>query len=84
MSLQILYFASLREAVGQSSESLDLPEGLSSVGGLRRHLAERGGHWAEAFGQGRLLASVNQQMAEDDHPVADGDEIAFFPPVTGG
>ena len=84
MSLQILYFASLREAVGQSSEDLDKPADVNNIGELRQHLAARGGAWAESFGQGRLLASVNQQMVEDDHTITDGDEIAFFPPVTGG
>ncbi len=82
--IQLLYFASLREAVGQSSESLELPAGVASVGQLRHWLAARGGDWEQAFGEGRLLASVNQQMVDDDHPIADGDEVAFFPPVTGG
>jgi len=82
--IRLLYFASLREAVGQSAESLELPVDIRDIAALKTLLAARGGAWKTAFETGRLLASVNQQMAGDDHPVADGDEIAFFPPVTGG
>ncbi len=81
----LLFFAGLREAVGTSRESLELPAAISTVGALRAHLSTRGGIWAEHFAPTRnLRAAVNQDMAGADAPVRAGDEIAFFPPVTGG
>ena len=83
--VKLLFFAGLREALGVSSESLALPAGVASVATLREHLRLRGGAWAEQFAAPRnLRAAVNQDMAGPDVPVADGDEVAFFPPVTGG
>jgi molybdopterin synthase sulfur carrier subunit len=81
----ILYFARLREALGKSSEELDLPEQVSSLGALRATLIGRGDAWAHELAEARpVRAAVNQEMAAGDTPVRDGDEIAFFPPVTGG
>jgi molybdopterin synthase sulfur carrier subunit len=81
----ILYFARLREALGTGREGLALPAGVADVGAVRRTLTSRGGAWAEAFDEGRRIrAAVNQEMASDATAVRDGDEIAFFPPVTGG
>jgi molybdopterin synthase sulfur carrier subunit len=82
VSIQVLYFASLKEALGKSGESLDLPAGITTVGALR--------DWLVAEGRGALATAknlrcaVNQDMAGLDAPVREGDEIAFFPPVTGG
>jgi molybdopterin synthase sulfur carrier subunit len=82
VSIQVLYFASLKEALGKSGESLDLPAGIATVGALR--------DWLVAEGRGALATAknlrcaVNQDMAGLDAPVREGDEIAFFPPVTGG
>ena len=82
--IDVLYFASLRERVGTASERMELP-GKATVAGLMRVLNERGGPWGEAFGGGApLLAAVNQEMARPEHSLRDGDEVAFFPPVTGG
>lgn len=84
MKVKILYFASLREALGQSGEELALPEGVATVGALRAHLAARGEAW-QAMAAGRnLRAAVNQRMAGLEAAIAAGDEVAFFPPVTGG
>ncbi len=84
MKVKILYFASLREAVGCSSETLELAQGIDTLGALRAHLAERGGGW-QALGAGRnVRAAQNQRMVGGDAALALGDEIAFFPPVTGG
>jgi len=81
----ILYFARLRESLGRSSEQLELPAGVRDIASLRQWLASRGGAWAEALGGGKnVRAAVNQAMARGDEPVKSGDEIAFFPPVTGG
>ena len=84
MKLKILYFAGLREKLGESSEEVDLPAAVGDVGGLIRFLTARGRQW-EALGTYRNLRyAVNQEMARFDTPVVDGDEVAFFPPVTGG
>lgn len=85
MSLQLKFFAGLREALGSPGEVLALPAGVASVGALRAHLAARGGVWAEHFAPHRnLRAAINQDMAGNDAGVKAGDEVAFFPPVTGG
>jgi molybdopterin synthase sulfur carrier subunit len=82
--LKVLYFAGLREALGQSSEQLALPASVGSVGQLHAHLAARGGAWTALAQTKNLRIAVNQRMAAMDAPVKDGDEVAFFPPVTGG
>lgn len=84
MALKILYFASLREALDSSGEELALPAGVTSLAALREHLAGRGGAWRKLVESQSLRAAVNQKMADAEATIADGDEIAFFPPVTGG
>lgn len=85
MSVKLLYFARLREALGRSQEEITLPAGIATVAALRAHLIARGGEWASALAPGKALrVAVNQEMAEAATPVRSGDEIAFFPPVTGG
>jgi molybdopterin synthase sulfur carrier subunit len=84
MSIKILYFASLREALGRGNENLDLPGGVNTVATLKHHLAARGEAWVALMTTKNLRAAVNQQMANADTELADGDEVAFFPPVTGG
>jgi molybdopterin synthase sulfur carrier subunit len=81
----ILYFARLREALGTGREELALPQGVSDLGGVRETLVSRGGAWAqELAGSRNVRMAVNQDIAAADTSVKDGDEIAFFPPVTGG
>jgi sulfur-carrier protein len=83
--ITVLYFARLRESLGQSSEQLALPANVRNLEGLRSLLAARGGAWKDELAQDkRVRAAVNQAMAHADSPLADGDEVAFFPPVTGG
>ena len=77
-----LFFAQVRELVG--TDSLMLASSPDTVEGLRQQLAARGDRWALALEEGKLLAAVNQTLVEATHPIADGDEVAFFPPVTGG
>jgi molybdopterin synthase sulfur carrier subunit len=85
MKVKILYFASVREKLGKDAEELDLPAGVATVASLRAHLRARGGAWADAMAEGKLLrAAVNQDMAQPAAPIKAGDEVAFFPPVTGG
>ncbi len=83
--ITVLYFARLREALGTGSEQIALPPAVRNLAGLRALLIARGGSWAEALGTGgQIRVAVNQDMAADDTPIAEGDEVAFFPPVTGG
>lgn len=83
--VRILYFARLREAFERADEELVLPEGVADVGALAAFLQQRGGVWASELGKGRAVrAAVNQDMADASTPLGNGDEIAFFPPVTGG
>ena len=83
--VQILYFAWLRERTGRASESLELPEGVATVGTLMAWLGARDAAHASAFANARLVrAAVNQEFAGVDAALSPGDEIAFFPPVTGG
>ena len=85
MSIRILYFARLREEMGIAQEMFDLPTQARDVKSLRAQLAARGGAAAAALAPGKAVrCSVNQDIARDDTPVKAGDEIAFFPPVTGG
>ena len=81
----VLYFARLREALGTGSERIALPAAVRNIEGLRAMLVARGGEWGEVLAPSRpVRVAVNQAMALGDTPVADGDEVAFFPPVTGG
>lgn len=83
--MKLLYFAWVRERVGTAAEELACPDGVATVGDLIGWLAGRGEGYAEAFGDTSMVrAAVNQEHVDVSHPVADGDEIAFFPPVTGG
>jgi molybdopterin synthase sulfur carrier subunit len=85
MTIQLRFFASVREALGTAQETLAIPEEVKTVGDVRALLIRRGGAWAEALAEGRALRmAYNQQMASADTHIADGGEVAFFPPVTGG
>jgi len=84
MVITVKFFASVREAVGVSSESMALPESVASVGALREHLAARGEQWQQALGHPALRMACNQVMCDADAALGDGAEVAFFPPVTGG
>ena len=83
--IDVLYFASLRETLDCDREELDLGAYPGDVAQLKARLVSRGGIWQEVFArQNDLLVSVNHEMANDGTPLNEGDEIAFFPPVTGG
>ncbi|WIM06041.1 MAG: molybdopterin converting factor subunit 1 [Candidatus Nitricoxidivorans perseverans] len=82
--VNVLYFASLRESLGVSGEELELPAGVATAGALRDHLAGRGDPWGALKTAKNLRIAVNQSMVSPEAPVAVGDEVAFFPPVTGG
>ena len=83
--IDILYFASLRETLDLDQEQIELPADIDTVAELKQWLAARGERWQDMFSQnGQMLVSVNQHMSNDNSPVKDGDEVGFFPPVTGG
>ena len=85
MKVTVLFFASLREQLGRQREELELPADISTVGALRDHLRARGGAWANVFAPNRpVRAALNQDMVQPAAALKGGDEIAFFPPVTGG
>lgn len=80
--ITVLFFAQVRELL--QTDSLSLPAEFATVEGLRVALLARGDRWALALESGKLLAAVNQTLVDLSHPLQDGDEVAFFPPVTGG
>jgi molybdopterin synthase sulfur carrier subunit len=85
MRIQLKLFASLREAVNVSSETVELPQEVQTTDQLRIWLSNRGDAWALAFAPAKVLRiAVNQNMIEESANLSDGQEIAFFPPVTGG
>ncbi|UTW44801.1 molybdopterin converting factor subunit 1 [bacterium SCSIO 12696] len=81
--IEVKYFAALRDQLGSSGEQLSVPSACTVLE-LRQLLAQRGGVWAEQLLGSHNLVAVNQQMASPDTAIHDGDEVAFFPPVTGG
>lgn len=85
MNIQLRFFASVREALGTAQESLAVPDDVTTVGQVRTYLLQRGSPWAEVLAEHRVLRmAFNQQMSSADMALAEGCEVAFFPPVTGG
>lgn len=83
--MKLLYFASVRQTIGLSGEDITLPGDIVDAGGLVEWLKRRGGGYAEALSQpGHVRVAVNQAYGHAGTPVTDDDEVALFPPVTGG
>ena len=83
--MTLLYFAWVRERIGRASEEIALPADVQTVAALLDWLRSRGGSYAQALEDLSVIrVAVNQEFAAPDHAVADGDEVALFPPVTGG
>lgn len=83
--MKILYFAWLRSRTGMAEEEVDLPSDVRTVGDLLAWLRDRSPGHAEALRELAVVrVAVNQEFARADHPVQNGDEVALFPPVTGG
>ena len=89
--LEIRYFASVREALGSDGEDLPKPHGVHTVGDLIGYLRQRNPAFdkllqgqGQSQGQQPILTAVNQTVASPQQAVGDDDEVAFFPPMTGG
>jgi molybdopterin synthase sulfur carrier subunit len=83
--MRVLYFAWVRQRVGVAEEAVSPPDEVRDISGLMAWLATRSPGHASAFANAKTIrAAVNQDFATPDHPVRRGDEVAFFPPVTGG
>jgi molybdopterin synthase sulfur carrier subunit len=85
VKIRVLFFAGLREQLGTSGEEIEVPQGVSTIAGLRSHLRSRGGPYEKAFSdKAPVRAALNQNMVAAGAAIKAGDEVAFFPPVTGG
>jgi molybdopterin converting factor subunit 1 len=82
VTVRVLYFAGLRDAIGVAEENIALPPGVETVGALCDHLAARHGAYAER--RGFVRVARNEAFARDDERLADGDVLALIPPVAGG
>ena len=83
--IHLIYLARLREVLGTATETVDLPRDVMSVGSLLAWLRTRGGAWAQELAPGRAVRiAVNHDIARPDTQIKPGDEVALFPPVTGG
>lgn len=84
-TLTINFFASLREELGASAETLPLPAQVTNVGQLVDHLVDiRGERWSALQDKSRVLVAVDQTIVPRSHVLRGGEEVAFFPPMTGG
>ncbi len=85
MKVKVLFFASLREQLGTGAVELEVPPAVATVAALRAHLRGLGSAYEVALGEKKALRmAVNQEMVQASAALKSGDEIAFFPPVTGG
>jgi molybdopterin converting factor subunit 1 len=82
--IRVLFFARLREQLGESAIEVEDADAGDTVATLLSHLKRRDPSFADALGAENILCAVNQVQAAPDHAIAGGDEVAFFPPVTGG
>ena len=89
MKIKILYFARLKETLKFSTEDLELPEDdfarTLTILKLKAYLAKRNDTWQQMLmGNLKVRGAINHELVDDNAPITDGDEVAFFPPVTGG
>ena len=83
--MKILYFAWLKEHIGEASEELQLPDNVETVGALIRHISKQSaGHRAALANLDAVRVAVNRVYGDLATPITNDDEVAFFPPVTGG
>ncbi|WP_286977827.1 MoaD/ThiS family protein [Pseudomonas sp.] len=81
--IRVQYFARYREALGLDGEQLRDSDEFATVDQLRLFLLARGGVW-DVLGEQNLMCARNQELCSLDEPLEEGDEVAFFPTVTGG
>lgn len=85
MKIQLRFFASLREGLGISEESIVTPAEVGTIANLREYLIQRGTPWSEVLASDKVIrCALNQEMVQDTTLLVEGAEVAFFPPVTGG
>lgn len=83
--MKLLYFAWVREKIGKSEESLDLPKDITNISDLANYLSKKDECYEDVFNlKNKINVAINQDHVDWDHPIKEGDELAFFPPVTGG
>ena len=83
--IAVHFFASIRESLGCDLEKVDLPAGVSTVEQLITHLVQQhGSDWKNVLEDGQVLVAVNHEITDRQADISSGDEVAFFPPVTGG
>jgi molybdopterin synthase sulfur carrier subunit len=82
--MKVLFFGSLREQLGTDELNTALPHGVETIGQLLQSLQSQGDEWKLALGTGNVLFAVNQDMVDENTTISDSDEVALFPPVTGG
>lgn len=80
--LKVLFFAQTRELIG--IDEIVVEQDFATADALREHLSQKGDKWALALEKGKLLVAINQTLMPLESTIKSGDEIAFFPPVTGG
>ena len=82
--IKVVFFAALREQLNCSELSLDAGENTNSIAKVKQQLVQQHPQWQDVFNNDALLSAINHEMVDNSHPVKSGDEVAFFPPVTGG
>ena len=85
MKIQLRFFAALREKLGVSQESIDIPNDIKTIDDLKNYLCKRNARWSEVLAGNQVIrCALNQVMVDSSTPLSDDAEVAFFPPVTGG
>ncbi|GAA0790206.1 molybdopterin converting factor subunit 1 [Marinobacterium sediminicola] len=83
--MKLVYFARIREQLGCDEEEMALPDGVTTLAELIERLVQlRGETWHQVLSAPDLICAINQEVAALDATLSDNDEVAFFPPVTGG
>ncbi|WDE12663.1 molybdopterin converting factor subunit 1 [Thalassomonas haliotis] len=82
--IKVVFFAALREQLNCAGLELSADENTDSIAKIKQLLVEQNPNWQQTFSNASLLSAVNHEMVDGSHPVKSGDEVAFFPPVTGG